>query len=72
MGRNIDIDDMMSYQKQECIKCKADNISAFEELDIDCYEFKEGICFYSYRCGNCDYENKVIITLKIENLEAQE
>ena len=42
MGRNIDLDEMIEEKQANCIKCKHNNKSAFEEFDIDCYVIVTG------------------------------
>ena len=66
MGRNIDLDDMIDTLQVECPKCFHRNVREFEEFDIDCYEFKNGVCEYEFECENCTYKNKATITIDIQ------
>lgn len=65
MGRNIDLNEMIESKQSKCIKCEAFNVSAFEEFDIDCYEFKDGVCEFEFDCQNCEYTNRVHIEIYI-------
>lgn len=66
MGRNIDLDDMINGNETKCCKCDHINLRAFEEFDIDCYEFENGHCYYEFNCMNCNYLNTVMIRIRIE------
>ena len=67
MGRNIDLIDMIDKKQTKCIKCKHYNDNWFEEFDIDCYEFQEGICEFEFECNNCNFNNEVKIVVDIRN-----
>ena len=67
MGRNIDLDNMIDENQTKCCKCGHLNLREFEEFDIDCYEFKNGVCYYEFECANCTYNNSVRIVINIEN-----
>ena len=67
MGRNIDLDEMIVKEEAKCCKCGTINLREFEEFDMDCYEFKNGICYFNFECRNCTYTNKVRITIKVDN-----
>jgi hypothetical protein len=65
MGRNIDLDEMIEEKQSNCIKCNYNNKIAFEEFDIDCYQFKDGVCEYEFDCCNCEFTNRVYIEVYI-------
>ena len=68
MGRNIDLNEMIEKRETLCCKCRHENVRAFEEFDIDCYEFHNGVCYYEFDCVNCEYTNEVKIVISIKHM----
>jgi hypothetical protein len=67
MGRNIDLDCMINTEEMKCPKCCHNNSDQLEEFDIDCYEFKDGVCYYDFECSNCTFNQTIKIKITIEN-----
>ena len=72
MGRNIDLDEMVNKEEMKCCKCGHNNILELEEFDMDCYIFKEGICYYEFECSNCTFLQEIKIQIKIFALDKGE